>query len=334
MHCAENMLHKLGSRHVACLPTRWHLSRSRARGYFASPSASAAEARENRAELPTGVNMHWRESGPQNCASVVLCLHGFPDCSLTWRYQVAPLAAAGHRVVCVDLRGYPLSPVGLNADSVDAYGAEQVTGDLIALLDALDTKTAALVVGHDWGANVAWHLALRAPHRVARLATINVPHPIIFADTLRSNVNQLLKSWYIGAFQVPLLPEVAMQADNCRILRNLLATDALQAVPADVVEQYVQQFSRPGAFTGPVNYYRAAARGLWAAPRGVYKGPVTVLWGEQDPYLDASMADVPSHLAPRARVVRLPQATHWVHWDEPERVSSELLALLGQQTTD
>lgn len=289
------------------------------------------------AELPTGVRLHFGECGPTRSESVVLCLHGFPDCSLTWRYQLAPLAAAGHRVLAVDLPGYPLSPVVVSRTTrgVAACGADNVTGDVLALLDALDTPAASLVVGHDWGANVAWHLALRAPHRVARLATLNVPHPAVFAATLRSSWSQIRKSWYIGAFQVPALPEAVLQAGGCRILRKLLATDALQPVPGDVVERYVEQFSRPGAFTGPINYYRAAARGLWAVPGGTeaptpYCGPVIVVWGEKDPYLDASMADVPAGLAPRARVVRVPGATHWVHWDDPETVNRELLALLAQ----
>ena len=126
---------------------------------------------------------------------------------------------------------------------------------------------------------------------------------------------------------MPLLPEAAFAAGDFRLLRNLLESDANAPVAADVVERYVEAFSRDGgrALTGAINYYRAAARGLWGGV-GRVATPTLVLWGDRDPYLDASMAAPPPGLVPRVRVVRFPAATHWLPWDERDAVSAELAA--------
>ena len=280
------------------------------------------------ATLANGVSLHFVESGPADGPTVLL-LHGFPDLHLSWRLQLPALSVAGYRAVAVDMRGYGRSSA---PPGVRSYSRDAIVGDLLALLDLLVgvDGAVALLVGHDWGAAVAWAVAELAPERVARLATLNVPHPAVFRRTLRESAEQRRRSWYILAFQLPWLPERLLKARDCRALRRVLGGSTAPPPPPALIEQYVAAFTRPGGggFQAPLNFYRAAARGLWPTSERRIEAPVLVLWGEQDPYLEAAMATPPAHLAPNARVVRIPSASHWVHWEEPETVNRELLALL------
>ena len=284
------------------------------------------------ATLAGGVSLHFVECGPAD-APTVLLLHGFPDLHLSWRLQLPALAAAGYRAVAVDMRGYGRSST---PHGVRAYSRDAVVGDLLALLDLIVgvDGSVALLAGHDWGAAVAWAVAELAPERVSRLATLNVPHPDVFRRTLRESAEQRRRSWYILAFQLPWLPERLLEARDCRALRRVLGGSSAPPPPA-LIEKYVAAFTRPGGggFRAPLNFYRAAARGLWPTSLRRIEAPVLVLWGEQDPYLEAAMATPPAHLAPNARVVRIPQASHWVHWEEPDIVNRELLALLREPAT-
>ena len=290
--------------------------------------------RHRTATLAGGVQLHFVECGPAGdigeAPPTVLLLHGFPDLHLSWRQQLPALSAAGYRAVAVDLRGYGRSSA---PPGVRAYSRDSVVGDLTALLDLLVGVggSVALLVGHDWGAAVAWAVAELAPERVARLATLNVPHPDVFKRTLRESAEQRRRSWYILAFQLPWLPEQLLKARDCRALRKVLGGSSAPLPPA-LIDAYVAAFTRPGGggFRAPLGYYRAAARGLWPTSLRRIEAPVLVLWGEQDPYLEAAMASPPAHVAPNARVVRFPNASHWVHWEEPEAVNRELLALLRE----
>ncbi len=194
-----------------------------------------------------------------------------------WRFQLPALARAGNRAVAVDLRGYGRSdaPPGLQA-----YSGDAVVSDLVALLDALRCDAAAAVVGHDWGARVAWALAEAAPERVLRLATLNVPHPAVFSQFLRDNSAQRRLSWYIAAFQLPLLPEAMLASRRCATLRRILGGSALGKLPQDVEDAYVALFTRRGGggFRGPLAFYRAAARGMWPTAMRRIEAPVLVLW--------------------------------------------------------
>jgi pimeloyl-ACP methyl ester carboxylesterase len=129
-----------------------------------------------------------------------------------------------------------------------------------------------------------------------------------------------------------VLPERALARNGCAALRRILARGAAAPLPPALEDAYVALYCRPGGggFTSPLNYYRAAGRGLWPTSLRRIEVPVLVLWGEQDAYLMASMAEPPAALAPRARVLRFPTATHWVHWDEAAAVNAALLDLLAQ----
>jgi epoxide hydrolase 4 len=257
---------------------------------------------------------------------LIVLLHGFPEAWFSWRHQIPVLAAAGYRVLAPDMRGYSLSdkPQGLRA-----YGIEELVGDVAGLIRWAGA-TRATVVGHDWGAMVAWHFAMRHPEMLDRLAILNVPHPGHAAKALRTPA-QLVRSSYALFFQLPWLPERAILAGNARVLRRILRDDPVRdgAFTPEDVERYVTAAKQPGALTGGMNYYRAAFRQPKEQARlQVITAPVLVIWGEQDRYLGKQFATPPENLVPNARVECLADASHWVQNDRPERFNELLLEFL------
>jgi pimeloyl-ACP methyl ester carboxylesterase len=225
------------------------------------------------------------------------------------------------------MRGYNLSD---KPKGIDAYRIEHLVNDVAALIRWAGAERAT-VVGHDWGANVAWHFAMRHPEMLDRLVILNVPHPSLMPRAL-TKPSQLLKSAYMFFFQLPWLPERAFRAGNVALMRKTLENDPVRegAFTRDDIERYVVAAKQPGAVTGGMNYYRAAFRQPkgQAQPRAI-AAPVLVIWGEQDRYIGKELADPPRHLVPNARVERLPDASHWVQNDRPERVNQLLLEFLA-----
>jgi epoxide hydrolase 4 len=276
------------------------------------------------------VRLHYVEAGPDDGPAVVL-LHGFPDFWYSWRHQIPALAAAGFRAIAPDMRGYNLSskPTG-----VSAYQPRRLAADIRDLIRERGFERAC-VAGHDWGAAVAWVLAMAHPEAVERLAILNVPHPNRMLEALRRPGRQLGKSWYMFFFQLPWLPERAVRARDWRALRHGFEHDARPGAftPADI-DRYREAWSQPGAATATINYYRASMRrppGRRPADGGGGGlGPVTaptlIIWGEHDRYLSSALAEPSRADVPGlAGVVRLPDASHWVQHDEPDRVSDLLI---------
>ena len=284
----------------------------------------APEVRHNTAEVDAGVRLHYVEAGE---GPLVVLLHGFPEFWYSWRHQIPALAAAGFRVVAPDMRGYNLSD---KPRSVSAYRTEILSRDVARLLDACGVQQAS-VVGHDWGAAVAWGFAMAYPERLQRLAILNVPHPITFMRSLRT-LRQLRKSWYVFFFQLPWLPEMSARRGNYAFVRQALRGGVKRgAFTPEDVERYVEAIARPGALTAAINYYRALFRAAGAARRQIRRidAPVLVIWGEHDRYLGSELAEPPREWVPNARLERLPTASHWVQNDEPERVNALLLGFLN-----
>ncbi len=272
------------------------------------------------------VRLHYVEAGE---GPLVLLLHGFPDFWYSWRHQIPALAAAGVRVVAPDMRGYNLSskPAG-----VGDYAIERLTQDVRDLVDHLGAQRAS-VVGHDWGAIVAWFFAMDYPERLDRLTIVNVPHPGRFIDMAKSPL-QAVRSWYVAFFQVPALPEAVISAADFATLRRVFQAEpsAREAFDEDDVEAYVEAARQSGNLRGPINYYRALSRRNPLELRRDNRRPIAhetlILWGEQDAVLRPEFAAPEPDLVPKARVVRFPDAGHWVHVEEPERVNKELIAFL------
>lgn len=160
---------------------------------------------------------------------------------------------------------------------------------------------------------------------MSRFAILNVPHPNVFKSTLRSDLDQLRRSWYIMLFQLPLLGEWLLGAGDCRSVRAMLEGEG---VAEAVIVRYLAAF-RASGWAGPINYYRSSFWGGWDKLDTAIDQACLVLWGERDAYLKASMALPPRSLVPNARLVLLPDAGHWVHWNAVDKVNAELLAFLG-----
>jgi epoxide hydrolase 4 len=287
--------------------------------------------RDSYADL-SDTRLHYVESGE---GPLVVLLHGFPEFWFSWRFQVPALAAAGFRVVAPDMRGYNLSS---RPRGVPAYDIDCLAGDIRDLIRERGAESAFLA-GHDWGAAVAWATAMNHPEVVGRLAILNVPHPRRLLHGLR-RPRQLVKSWYMFLFQLPWLPERLARARHWWFFRYGFEHDARPGAftPTDI-DRYVEAWSQPGAATATINYYRAVFR---QSPRRAearirpVDAPTLVIWGERDRYLGAELAEPdPADVPNVERVVRLPNASHWVQHDEPERVNqllAEFFATRAQAT--
>jgi pimeloyl-ACP methyl ester carboxylesterase len=280
---------------------------------FGLPGVRAARVQTN------GVTLSVLEAGPRD-GPLVLLLHGFPELSYTWHAQIPALVDAGFFVVAPDQRGYATSdkPAGVRAYHLDALAK-----DVVGLIDAYG-RTDAAVVGHDWGAGVAWWTALHHPARVRRMVAMNVPHPTVFLRTLLGSARQLRRSWYMGFFQLPILPERAVTKGGAGIL---VRTSNPGSFRDEDLPVYRHAWRIPGAATGMLNWYRAMRyRPQPSSPRVAPKS--LVIWGRRDHALDWRMAQASVDLCDDGTLLMIDDATHWVHHDARARVNAALVAFL------
>ena len=250
----------------------------------------------------------------------VLLLHGFPDSSRLWRHQVAALSAAGMRAIVPDLRGFGQSdkPAG-----VEEYAVARSVADMVAILDTLAIDRAH-VVGHDFGAVVAWVLAALVPERVDHLVVMSVGHPA--TGRLRT-MEDRERAWYQLLFQFPDVAEALLQRDDWKLFREWLGDDG-------DLEQYLNDLSRPGALTAGLNWYRANLAPQLElqrrTPLPAVAAPTLGLWSSGDNYLtEHRMIRSREHVTGPWRYERIDDASHWMQLDEPERVNELLLEFLG-----
>ena len=261
---------------------------------------------------------------------LLLCLHGFPESAISWRHQITPLVQAGYRVWAPDLRGY--AGTTRPAD-LAAYRIEALLEDVTALIEAA-TASHVVLVGHDWGGIIAWLYAMRHPAYVESLVLLNAPHPARFEHELR-HWRQFHRSWYVALFQIPWLPETLLAAGRARVIGAIFEHMLVQPehLPDDIMRLYRQQACAPGALTAMLNYYRAALRGGGAARQRklgypVIDIPTLVIWGLQDQALARENLDGLEKFVTDLTVVRLENAGHFVHQDDPQRVTYEILSWL------
>ena len=257
---------------------------------------------------------------------VALCLHGFPESRFSWRHQLPALAAAGWRAVAPDLRGYGDSdrPPGRAA-----YRLEHLIDDAAALFDACGARR-RLLVGHDWGAMIAWSFALARARPLDGLVVMNVPHPTVFQDALRHSWAQRLRSWYIAAFQLPWLPEAVLTANRGWGVGQAIRGMAVDrsAFPSEVLDVYRRNACQPGAMTAMIDYYRANAWTLGQTPPARIEVPTLMIWGEQDKALGLELTQGYGPLVADFTLERLPGVSHWVQQEAPDAVNARLLAWL------
>jgi pimeloyl-ACP methyl ester carboxylesterase len=279
------------------------------------------------------VVLHYVEAGDPDDPLVVL-LHGFPEFWYAWRHQIEALAADFH-VVAPDLRGYNRSE---KPSGVESYQLNRLVDDVVALIEHFGAGQAN-VVGHDWGGVIAWGFGHRYPEHLERLVVMNAPHPEALERELRSPT-QLARSWYAFAFQLPRIPEFLFGSID-GWLAALLRDDPVnpETFDKDDIERYERAIARPGALTAALNYYRAFGRTQlrrWSGADGEHGArnrtiePRTlVIWGEQDRALGVELTEGLEQWVPDIRVERLPEASHWVQNDAPERVNELLEAFLA-----
>lgn len=290
-------------------------------------------------ELDSGITVRMQEAGGLRFElaetgtgdHLALCLHGFPELNFSWRFQMPLLATMGYRVWAPNLRGYGASS---RPDGVDAYAIESLLGDVAALIDASGASRVTLIA-HDWGGALAWMFAIRKIRPIERLVVMNLPHPTLFAEGLKT-WKQRRKSWYIAFFQLPWLPERMLTRNRAAAIRQMFRGMAIDKTrfPRDVLDVYANAALRPGAATAMVNWYRAAARGgKGALGRGkpVVDVPTLVVWGEEDAALGVELLDGTDRFVPDLTIRRLPGVSHWVQQEAPEAVNAILEGWLPRE---
>jgi pimeloyl-ACP methyl ester carboxylesterase len=277
-----------------------------------------------------GIKLHTVQAGPKSGVPVIL-LHGFPDFWYGWRKQIPALIDAGCRVIVPDQRGYNLSD---KPKSVKEYEVYTLVDDVLGLVKALDYEKVNLV-GHDWGAVVAWTLAITHPEKLHKLTIMNAPHPAVMRRFLRRDPDQIRRSWYAGFFQLPWLPEWILSAQNFRqMTRAMLGTARKKSFTDEDMEKYREAWSQSGAMTAMLNWYRAAFRYPPRMPGDLrVKVRTLMMWGMKDFALSHRMARPSMDYVEEGNLILFPEATHWVQRDAVEEVNHYLLDFLLDSIT-
>jgi len=262
-------------------------------------------------------------AGPADGPPIVL-LHGFPEFWYAWKGVIAPLTAAGYRVIIPDQRGYGDSD---KPRGVEAYDVDRLGDDIAGLIAALGYQN-AFVAAHDWGGGVAWNLAIRHPERVRKLAVIDTPHPDAYQHV---QTKEEPVSWFRTFFQIPLLPEESARWGNWALQSKMLRdTAAPGAFPDEKLDLYRSAWDRDGAYGSMVNWYRAAFRsGPGDGKDARVALPVLLILTAHDAFIPADMTRASLSLLDDGRLIELGTGTHWVMQEEPERIAQLLAKFFG-----
>ena len=289
-----------------------------------------------RVGLSTGVTLNVGFAGSEDAPAVIL-LHGFPESHRTWR-EVAPRLEDKFRLVMPDQRGFAGSDM---PQDVSEYSADKLIGDIFALADTLGLESFALV-GHDWGGAIAWPAALRNDPRLTKLAIVNAPHPLIFQKSLIEDADQRAASQYITWFRTPGADK-AIEAMGLDVFfdKTMGSHVDLTKLPEAERQQYLADWSQPGALVAMLNWYRGSK--LVVPPPGVtvpvsdwvlgafpsIQVPTLVIWGMNDTALLPIQLDGLDRLVEDLTVVRLPGVSHFAPWEAGEQVADALRDFLG-----
>lgn len=262
---------------------------------------------------------------------LALLLHGFPESSFSWRFQLPLLARLGYLAWAPNQRGYGRTT---RFADLDAYRLDALVDDVGRLIDASGKRSVTLI-GHDWGGAVAWMSALTRVRPLDRLVVMNLPHPTCFRRNGRTWA-QLRRSWYALFFQIPWLPEKLLGAFGARAIRDAFRGMAVDKsrFPDDVLDVYARQALEPGALTAMLNWYRAALRrmdpGLQSQVEDppILDVPTLMIWGEHDTALGKELTYGTEKLVRDFTLHYLPDVSHWVQQEAPERVNALLEAWL------
>lgn len=264
-------------------------------------------------------------------SKVAILLHGFPETNFSWRFQIPFLASLGYEVYAPNLRGYGQSskPVG-----VQNYSIDKLTDDVAGLIDKVANGRQITLIGHDWGAAVAWAFAIMKKRPIEHLINMNVPHPAKMREGLRT-WKQIKKSWYIFFFQIPWLPEQRLLANEGEAIAKMFRGSCSDKnnFTDEVCDVYRKNVLIPGNLTAMINYYRAAFRALMAKSTGalpILKTPTLLIWGDADIALGIELTEGYETLVQNFTLKKLSGISHWVQQEAPNEVNN----LIGEWLKD
>lgn len=203
---------------------------------------------------------------------------------------------------------------------------------MVGLINAAG-QNQVFLVGHDWGAAVAWWVAAKYPDRLSKMVVINVPHRAVMQKHLRSNLNQLLKSWYIFFFQIPRIPEILARQGDWSYLTKLLKNSSRQNTFTNSdLDKYRKAWSQPKAFRSMLNWYRSFVQKPPTPPSNPrITVPTLLIWGAKDRFLGREMAQPSIDLCDDGRLVLIEESTHWVQHEEAYRVNELISSFLSEE---
>jgi pimeloyl-ACP methyl ester carboxylesterase len=269
---------------------------------------------------------------------LALCLHGFPEHAVSWRNQLPLLASLGYRAWAPNQRGYGHSS---RPRETAAYAAQQLLADVAGLIDASGARSVTLL-GHDWGGILAWLFAIRQVRPLERLVVMNAPHPVPFRAAMRASARQRRRSWYVGFFQLPVVPELLLGLGGAEAIAQLIARSARDRsrFPRTLLDVYKRNAAQPGALRAMIDWYRANVRGggLAAVLRGgipIIEVPTLLVWGTGDDALGVETTHGTERQVRDLTLRYLPGVSHWVQQEAPEAVNALLAAFLrGEPVPD
>lgn len=273
------------------------------------------------------VTLHYVINGDPD-KPLMLLIHGFPDFWYSWKHQLKEFAKE-YCVVAVDLRGYGSSEKKKNLKD---YAVPRMVDDLHNVIQHFSGDSgSAVVVSHDWGGILSYYLAATYPKDVKRLIVANAPHPKAFTKA-RATWKQFLMSWYIFYFQLPKLPEITLAAEDFAFFNRIFTSGGKKLLSDEEMEAYKYTYSRPGAPTHAINYYRANFLGSSKSTKQQddlrVTCPTLLIWGDGDIALSMESAVYSSMFVDNFNLRIMKGACHWSQLDRPEEFNSHMRTFL------
>jgi len=267
--------------------------------------------------------------GKDDQKTPILLLHGFPEFYYSYRY-IMPLLAQERKVIAIDQRGYNESS---RPKKVKNYKLKHLMSDVVEVIKQKSPNNKVILVGHDWGGAISWHVARYYPQYIEKLIILNCPPVDLLFKAIRKNPRQLLMSYYIFLFQLPLIPETLLSVKNCILLKKLLNTIEIRkgGMSDEEIAEYIKCFDRPRGLSG-INYYRAAFRELISRkpqpPKSLkVKAPTLVLWGADDLALNVGLTHYFHEYVEdnKLKIKYFKEVGHFIQQEIPKKVVEEIL---------
>lgn len=271
-----------------------------------------------------GLKYHYVINGNED-KPLMIFIHGFPDFWYAWRNQIEEFSK-NYRTVAIDLRGFGDTDT---PEDVTDYSTIKLREDIADLVLALKYKS-CILVAHDIGGTVAYHVATKFPEIVNKLIILNSPHPAVFLDVMKTNKSQKKKSWYMIMFQVPYVPECILPIFDFILLREMCGGSLGSAKSHDDLDAYRYMFLRSG-LTGQLNFYRAAlSYRTTDTVRSQIEVPTLLIWGTNDTLLEMEMVEMNRKYIPNLKIAFC-NGGHWPHIDKTEEVNLTITEFLEQK---